>query len=382
MSQSIVYLDNNATTKPDPKVVEAMMPFITQMWGNPSSTHCMGQRPRAAIDIARNQTAKMLGCRDSEVTFTGSGTESTVCLLRGLTLDVKKPRIVTTTVEHSATNYFAKDLRDRGGEAVFVEVDRQGRLDMDQLADAVTPETTVVSTLWANNETGVLFDVKAIAALCKKRGVTYHCDATQVMGKVAVNLPEMGVDCATLAPHKYHGPKGVGVMFTRRGLRVAPLMIGSQERDRRGGTENVPGIVGSGVAAELAVEHISDMPRLRELRDDMEKRIVDAIEEATINGGEADRVPNTTNVGFARVHAEAMLMMLSQAGICASAGSACSSGSIEPSRVLTAMGVPDYIAHGSIRLSLCRDSTAADVDRLLEVLPGILDRLRQLMPTA
>ena len=380
----VAYLDNNATTRPAPEVVEAMCRYLQNEWGNPSSVHCMGQIARAAIDEARAHVAALIGCRDFELTFTGGGTEASNCALRGL-FKMRRPRtrVVTSTVEHSATKALCRVLGEEGAEIVYVEVDELGRLDMDALAAAVHEETSFVTTLWANNETGVLSDCAAIAALCKRHKVPYHCDTTQAIGKIPANFSEMGIDCATLAAHKFHGPKGVGALFVRRGLRIPALIVGGpQERERRGGTENVPGIVGMGEAARLALEHLKDMPRVAAMRDDLERRILESISDARVNGDPDSRLPNTSNIGFAPLEAEAILLMLSEKGVCASAGAACSSGSLEASPVLAAMKVPEPYARGSIRFSLSRYTTQNEVDRAVAVLPDVISRLRAITPTS
>lgn len=379
----LVYLDNNATTRPAPEVVDAMVRYLTSEWGNPSSVHCLGQAARAAIDDARAQIARLVGCRDFEITFTGGGTEATNCGLRGL-YRIRRPRtrVVTTTVEHSATRALCRVLAEEGAEIVQVGVDELGRLDMDALDEAVNEDTAFVTTLWANNETGVLFNAAAIAEICKAHKVPYHCDATQAIGKIPANFAELGIDCATLAAHKFHGPKGVGALFVRRGLRIPSFVVGGpQERERRGGTENVPGIVGMGEAARVALEHLGEMPRVAEMRDDLERRILETIPDTRVNGDTENRLPNTTSIGFAPLEAEAILLMLSEQNICASAGSACSSGSLEASPVLRAMKVPESYGHGSLRFSLSRYTTPAEIDRTIQVLPGIISRLRAITPT-
>ena len=387
----ITYLDNNATTRPAPEVVEAMLPYLTEFYGNPSSVHRFGQRARQALDEARAQVAALIGCADAELLFTGGGTEASNTAVRGI-FQARAPRkrVVTTTVEHSATRELCLQLAKEGAEVVEVPVDRLGTLDLDALAAAaVTDDTALVTTLWANNETGVLFPVDQIARLCRERRVPYHCDGTQAVGKVPVNVASLGVDAMTLASHKFHGPKGVGALFVRRGVRFRPLLIGGpQERARRGGTENVPGIVGMGKAAELAATNLADMPRVAARRDRLERTILDTIDDAHVNGATAltaggstdPRLPNTTNIGFARLEAEAILLLLSEQGVCASAGAACSSGSLEPSHVLRAMKVDDRIAHGAVRFSLSRYTTDAEIDRALEVLPNVIRRLRAVLP--
>lgn len=382
-AMSLVYLDNNATTKPAPEVVAAMLPLLTEFYGNPSSVHRFGQRARQAIDEARHRVAALLGSSASELTFTGGGTEAINTVIRGLFL-ARGPRrrIVTSTVEHSATRELCRELAKEGGEVIEVEVDREGLPDLDGLREAVTDDTSLVTLMWANNETGVLFPVDAIAEICKARRVPFHCDGTQAAGKIPVDVKALGVDALSFASHKFHGPKGVGGYYARRGLRIRPLLIGGpQETGRRGGTENVPGVVGMGKAAELAIAALPEMTtRVRDLRDRLERGILQRIEGAAVNGSTAHRLPNTTNVGFPRLEAEAILLLLSERGVCASAGAACSSGSLEPSHVLKAMRLDERLAHGAIRFSLSRYTADAEVDRALEVLPGVIERLRAVLP--
>lgn len=378
----LTYLDNNATTRPAAEVIEAMMPYFTTWYGNPSSVHRFGQRSRQAIDEARGQVAAAVGCAEAELLFTGGGTESINTAVRGL-LAARSPRkrIVTSTVEHSATRELCAQLAREGAEIVEVPVDREGTLDLDRLREAVDDNTALATFMWANNETGVLFAVGEIARICRAVRVPFHCDGTQAVGKIPVNVAEQGIDAMSFASHKFHGPKGVGGLFVRRGLRVRPLLIGGpQERSRRGGTENVPGIVGMGKAAELAIAELPGMRRVSVMRDRLERQILARIDHAHINGRTDQRLPNTTNIGFARLEAEAILLLLSEQGICASAGAACSSGSLEPSHVLKAMAIDARVAHGAIRFSLSRYTTDAEIDRALEVLPGIIERLRAVLP--
>jgi cysteine desulfurase len=378
----VVYLDNNATTKPAPEVVEAMMPYLIQWYGNPSSVHRFGQRARQGIDEARAQVAALVGCADAELLFTGGGTEAVNTAVRSL-LATRAPRkrIVTTTVEHSATRELCAQLAKEGAEVVELAVDEGGSLDLDQISAAVTDDTALLTTMWANNETGVLFPVDRIAAICKAKRVPFHCDGTQAVGKIPVDVAALGVDAMSFASHKFHAPKGVGALFVRRGLRLRPLLIGGpQERARRGGTENVPGIVGMGKAADLARVHLGDMRRVAAQRDRLEREILSAIPDTHVNGRTDARLPNTTNIGFTRLEAEAILLLLSEQGVCASAGAACSSGSLEPSHVLRAMNIDPKIAHGAIRFSLSRYTTDAEIDRALSVLPRVIDRLRAVLP--
>jgi cysteine desulfurase len=378
----VVYLDNNATTRPAPEVVQAMLVYLTERYGNPSSVHRFGQLARQGIDEARAQVANLIRCADSELTFTGGGTEAINTVVRGL-LAARAPRkrVVTSTVEHSATRELCQQLAREGAEIVEIPVDQGGLLDLEQLRQSVTEETALVSLLWANNETGVLFPVREVAEVCKARRVPFHCDGTQAVGKLPVDVKALGVDAMSFAAHKFHGPKGVGAFYARRGLRVRPLLIGGpQETGRRGGTENVPGIVGMGKAAELAVAALPQMERMAQLRDRLERGILERIEGAAVNGSTAQRLPNTTNIGFPRLEAEAILLLLSEQGVCASAGAACSSGSLEPSHVLKAMQVDERLAHGAIRFSLSRYTTDAEVDRALEVLPGMIRLLQAVLP--
>ena len=381
-SVDLVYLDNNATTKAAPEVVAAMLPYLTDLYGNPSSVHRFGQRSRQAIDVARGKIASLVGCAESELTFTGGGTEAINAVIRGL-LASRSPRkrIVTTTVEHSATRELCAQLAKEGAEIVAIEVNDQGLLDIDALASAITNETALVTLMWANNETGVIFPVADVAAICRDRRVPFHCDATQAVGKVAIDVKAIGVDAISFASHKFHGPKGVGAYYARRGLRIRPLLIGGpQEQGRRGGTENVPGIVGMGTAAELAAASLGQMPTVAALRDRLERSILSAIDGTRVNGSVEHRLPNTTNIAFPRLEAEAILLLLSEQDVCASAGAACSSGSLEPSHVLRAMRIDEKLAHGAIRFSLSRYTTDAEVDRALDVIPGVIRRLRAVLP--
>ena len=378
----VVYLDNNATTRPAPEAVAEMMPFLEELYGNPSSVHRFGQCARQAIDLARARIAKLIGSADSEILFTAGGTESINTAVRGL-LAARAPRkrIVTTTVEHSATRELCQQLAREGAEIVEIPVDSTGALDLGRLRESINDETALVAVMWANNETGVLFPVEEIAAMCKSARVPFHCDGTQAIGKIPVNVAAAGFDAMSFASHKFHGPKGAGGLFIRRGLRFRPLLIGGpQERGRRGGTENVPAIVGMGKAAELAGQSLDQMRRVAQQRDRLEGEILTAIPDTSVNGRTDMRLPNTTNISFARLEAEAILLLLSEQNIAASAGAACSSGSLEPSHVLRAMKIDPKIAHGAIRFSLSRYTTDAQIDRTLEVLPGVIERLRAVLP--
>lgn len=378
------YLDNNATTRPAPEVVEAMLPLLTEFWGNPSSMHRFGQRARQAVDEARERVARLVGCAEAELLLTGGGTEAVNTAVRGI-YAARQPRrrIVTSTVEHSATRELCAQVAKEGAEVVEITVGRTGSLDLDQLQASLTDDTALATFMWANNETGVLFPVDRIAELCRQRRVPFHCDGTQAVGRIPVDVTALGIDAMSLAAHKFHGPKGAGALYTRRGLRYRPLLIGGpQERGRRGGTENVAGVVGMGKAAEMALDALPQMRRVSDLRDRLERHVLETVEDAHVNGrtDPGGRLPNTTNIGFTRLEAEAILLLLSEQDVYASAGAACASGSLEPSHVLKAMGIDDRIAHGAIRFSLSRYTTDVEVDRALEVLPGVIRRLRAVLP--
>lgn len=378
----LLYLDNNATTRVAPQVLDAMLPYLTQWYGNPSSVHRFGQRSRQGLEEARAQMAQLIGCSDQELIFTSGGTEAINTAIRGV-LATRAPRrkIVVSTVEHSATRQLCRELAMNGIEIVEVGVDRAGALDMNHLRSFVDDQIALVSIMWANNETGVLFPVEQIAAICRERSVPFHCDGVQAAGKIRVDVRAAGVDLMSLAAHKFHGPKGTGALYVRRGVRLQPLIIGgAQERQKRGGTENVAGIVGMGKAAELADAALAQMPEVAALRDRLEREILTTIQGTYVNGCTDMRLPNTTNIAFARLEADAILLLLSERGICASAGAACSSGSLEPSHVLRAMGIDERIAHGAVRFSLSRYTTAAEISHTIDGLAGVIQRLREVLP--
>jgi cysteine desulfurase len=380
--RDVTYLDNNATTRPDDRVIDAMTDCLRDTWGNPSSVHRFGQLARKQIDEARGHVAQLVGCLESELLFTGSGTEASNTAIRGLyAARAPRKKIITTTVEHSATRETVQQLQRDGAEVIDIRVDSAGQLDLDQLSAALTEDVALATILWANNETGVLVDIERVMELATRARVPVHVDITQAAGKVPVSVQQMGCACATIAGHKFHGPKGAGALFVKRGIRIKPFITGGpQERGRRGGTENVAGIVGMGIAAKVARDSLGEMPRVARMRDRLERKILERIDIARVNGDVNARLPNTTNIGFHRLEAEPILLLLSERGICASAGAACSSGSLEPSHVLRAMYVDPLYAHGSIRFSLSRFNTDADVDRCMEVLPGVIERLRKVLP--
>ncbi|HEY1922116.1 MAG TPA: cysteine desulfurase family protein [Tepidisphaeraceae bacterium] len=377
-----IYLDNNATTRPAPEVVEAMFPYLTDLYANPSSVHRFGQLSRKAIDDARASVANLINSRDADITFTSAGTESVNTAIRGI-LAARAPRkqIITSTTEHSATRELCQQLGREGAEIIQIPVDHAGNLDIPALTAALNEETALVTLLWANNETGVIFPIAQIADLTRNLRVPFHVDGTQAVGKIPVDVQAANIDAMSFAAHKFHGPKGVSALYARRGLRMRPLLIGGpQERQRRGGTENVPGIVGMGKAAQLAKQHLADMPKVAQLRDRLEQEILKRIPETSVNGTTDHRLPNTTNISFAALEAEAILLLLSEQDICASAGAACSSGSLDPSPVLQAMKIDPKKAHGAIRFSLSRMTTEEEITRTLEVLPGVISKLRKVMP--
>ena len=378
-----VYLDNNATTAVAPEVLDAMLPFLRERYGNPSSAHTFGGAVAKDIERAREQVADLLGAEPTEILFTSCGTESDSTAIRScLERYPGRRRVVTSCVEHPAVRSLCHWLKEQGYLVTELGVDSGGRLDMAEVDAAVTEETAVCSIMWANNETGVLFPVEEIARLCKSRAVPFHTDAVQTAGKVPIDLSDGAIDMLALSGHKFHAPKGVGALYVRRGARFYPLLRGGhQERGRRAGTESVASIVGLGKAAELAKSRLEEEnTRVRALRDRLEAGLLERIADSFLNGDRDARVPNTTNIGFQYVEGEAILLLLDQLGIAASSGSACTSGSLEPSHVLRAMGVPFMRLHGSIRFSLSVYNTDADVDDTLEHVPGVIQRLRDISP--
>ncbi|MEB3336963.1 MAG: cysteine desulfurase NifS [Leptolyngbyaceae bacterium] len=378
---AVIYLDNNATTQVDPEVVEAILPYLTQYYGNPSSMHSFGGQVGKALKQARGQVAALLGAEASEIIFTSCGTEGNNTAIRAaIAAQPDRKHLITTQVEHACVLNLFKQLEKQGYTVTYLSVNRKGQLDLMELEAAMTGNTALVSTMYANNETGTVFPIEQIGAIAKEYGATFHVDAVQVAGKLPLNMKTSTIDLLTISGHKLHAPKGVGALFVRRGFRFRPLLIGGhQERGRRAGTENVAGIVGLGKAAELAQLHLADVATEKKLRDRLEKGLL-AIPDTEINGDRKNRLPNTTNIGFKYIEGEAILLSLDQHGICASSGSACTSGSLEPSHVLRAMGLPYTILHGSIRFSLSRYTTEAEIDRILAVMPGIVERLRAMSP--
>jgi cysteine desulfurase len=382
-SKPVIYLDNNATTMVAPEVVQEMMPYLEHLYGNPSSMHSFGGSIGRVIELARGRIAAAINAEPEEIIFTSCGTEAdNAAIHAALEAAPEKRRVVTTRVEHPAVLNYAKHLERKGFDVVLLPVDDKGRLDMDRVSEAITPETAVVSVMWANNETGTVFPVEDIAGICAERGVPFHTDGVQAVGKLPVDVKASPIDYMALSGHKVHAPKGVGALYVRKGAPFRPFLIGGhQEHGRRGGTENTASIVALGKAVELAVEHLDEeATTVRALRDRLEHGLMNSVPDTVINGDPASRLPNTLSIAFKHIEGEAMLLMMDEFGICASSGSACTSGSLEPSHVLRAMGVPFTFAHGSLRFSLSRYTTDQDIDTVLENLPGIIERLRVLSP--
>ena len=378
-----VYVDNNATTKVAPEVLEVMLPYFSEYYGNPSSMHFFGGQVAKKVNEAREKVADLLGADPSEIVFTSCGTESDNAAILG-TLDSypEKHHFVTSRVEHPAVGNLCAYLSRKGYRVTELSVDREGRLDLDELKEAVSDQTALVSTMYANNETGVIFPIEKIGEILKEKGIPFHTDAVQAVGKVPLDLKKSTIDMLSISGHKLHSPKGIGVFYIRKGTKFSPYIIGGhQEKGRRGGTENVPYIVGLGKACELAKKHLQDEnTRVKALRDYLEQKVLEKIPSTLVNGDRVHRLPNTSSVSFEYVEGESILLLLSDLGICASSGSACTSGSLEPSHVLRAMGVPFTAAHGSIRFSLSIYNTKEEMDYIIENLPPIIQRLRDISP--
>jgi cysteine desulfurase len=378
-----IYFDNNATTKVSDEVLDEMRPYFSDLYGNPSSMHTFGGQVGRKIKKARQQVADLLVCDPDEIIFTSCGTESDNAAIRGtLAALPHKRKVITTRVEHPAVLSVCRDLQNYGYMVVELTVDKQGRLDIADLEENLDDDTALVTIMFANNETGVIFPIEQIASLVADKEIVFHTDAVQAVGKIPLNLAKTNIDLLSISAHKLHGPKGVGVLYVRKGTRLSPFMIGGhQETGRRAGTENVPGIIGLGRACELAAENIKEEnTRVKSLRDKLENAILKSCPDSRVNGDTKNRLPNTTNISFEYIEGEAILLMLDKFGICASSGSACTSGSLEPSHVLRAMGVPFTAAHGSIRFSLSRYNTEDEVDYTIQKMPEIVNRLRELSP--
>jgi cysteine desulfurase len=382
-SDKVIYLDNNATTRPDPAVVEEMVLYLEKYWGNPSSGYSFGGQVRNAVELARARLAALLGCEPSEVVFTSGGTESNnTAINAALRIDPKRQHIVTTAVEHSAILRHCEDLAKRGCEVTFLGVNDEGELDLAELERAIRPETAIVSVMWANNETGVLYPIDAIAEIARRKRVLFHTDAVQAVGKIPLRLAERGISFLSLSAHKLHGPKGVGALYVNRSVRFSPMIFGgSQENKRRAGTENVASIVGLGKAAELALAALDeDQERIHRLRDRFESELLEKIPGVLVNGNPENRLGNTSNLAFPGIDAQALLLMFDQKGICSSIGSACLTGSLQSSHVLRAMKLDEERARGSVRFSLGRFNTERQIEKALEIIPPIIEKLRALSP--
>lgn len=380
-----VYLDNNATTRVAPEVLQAMLPYLTEHYGNPSSMHRFGAAAEAGVSEARERVAGLLGAASpAEVVFTAGGSEGDNHAIWGaLRAQPQKQHLITTQVEHPAVLGLCRELESRHGYAVtYLGVDGSGRLDLDELRRSLRPDTALVSVMAANNETGVVFPIEEIGAIVKAHGAVFHVDAVQAAGKLPLEMRRSTVDLLAISGHKLHGPKGVGALYVRKGTKLRPLLVGGhQERGRRAGTENVPGIVGLGVACELARhDREGEAARLGELRDRLETALLARIPDCRVNGDRERRLPNTSNISFDFIEGEGILLLLDRVGIAASSGSACTSGSLEPSHVLKAMGVPFTSAHGSVRFSLSRYNAAEEIDYVAAVLPRVVERLRAITP--
>ena len=378
-----IYLDNNATTAVAPEVLAAMLPYLGELYGNPSSMHSFGGQVGEAVDTARERIAALLGAGPDEIIFTSCGSESdNTAIWSALQTQPEKRHLITTRVEHPAVLNVVQYWERQGYHVTLLGVDGKGRLDLDEYAAALSDDTALVSIMFANNEVGDIYPIQAMAEMAKERGILFHTDAVQAVGKTPIDLRHLPVDVLSLSGHKIHAPKGIGVLYVRKGVRFRPFLRGGhQERGRRAGTENVPYIVGLGMAAQLSSDHMQEeRVNVARLRDKLENGLLERIPDCMVNGDVENRLPNTSNIAFKNVEGEAILLMLDRLGICASSGSACTSGSLEPSHVLRAMGVPFNYAHGSVRLSLSRYTTEEDVDYVIENFPGVIETLRAISP--
>lgn len=378
-----IYLDNNATTAVAPEVRDAMLPYLTDLYGNPSSMHTFGGQVGRAVEEAREKMAALLGAQPDEILFTSCGSESdNTALWSALQTQPEKRRIITTRVEHPAILSVCQYWERQGYHVTYLGVDSKGRLNLDEYAAALSEDTALVSVMMANNEVGNIYPVQKMAEMAREKGVLFHTDAVQAVGKVPFRLSETAIDMLSLSGHKLHAPKGIGVLYIRKGVRFRPFLRGGhQERGRRAGTENVPYIIGMGEAARLAAASMEAERRdVARLRDRLESGLLKAIPDCMVNGDEENRLPNTSNIAFKNVEGEAILLMLDRHGICASSGSACTSGSLEPSHVLRAMGIPFNYAHGSVRFSLSRYTTEDEVDYVIAHMPEVIQTLRALSP--
>jgi len=380
-----IYLDHNATTPVDPDAAKAMTPYFGEFFGNASSIHQFGREAKKALEEARGKVASLIGAGDpDEVVFTGGGTEADNFAVKGVAHALRKKgnHIITSSIEHHAVESPCKFLEKNGYSVTYLPVDCYGTVDLDALKGAITDKTILVSVMYANNEVGTIEPVKEIVNIAKEKGVCVHTDAVQAAGKIPINVKELGVDLASFSGHKFYGPKGIGALYIRKGTKITPMQLGGHhEKKRRAGTQNVPGAVGMGKAAEIAGRDMAgEAERIRGLRDKLQRGIEDGVKETRLNGHPTERLPNTVNISFEYLEGESIILNLDMAGISVSTGSACTSGSLEPSHVLMAMGVPAVTAQGSIRFSLGRINKSEEIDYLLEKLPPIIDRLRKMSP--
>ena len=378
-----IYFDNNATTAVAPEVREAILPYLGEFYGNPSSMHTFGGQVADAVETARETMANLLGASPDEIIFTSCGSESdNAAIWSAIQTQPEKRHLITTRVEHPAILSVMQHWERQGYRVTYLGVDNKGRLDIDEYAAALTPDTALASIMFANNEVGNIYPIQSMAEMATEKGVLFHTDAVQAVGKTPIDLAHLPADMLSLSGHKLHAPKGIGVLYVRKGVRFRPFLRGGhQEKGRRAGTENVPYIVGLGAAAKLAADHMQEeRVNVAMLRDRLEQGLLERISDCMVNGDEENRLPNTTNIAFKNVEGEAILLMLDRLGVCASSGSACTSGSLEPSHVLRAMGVPFTYAHGSIRLSLSRYSTQEEVDFVIENFPEVIKTLRMISP--
>jgi len=378
-----VYLDNNATTQVAEEVLEVMLPYFRDLYGNPSSMHTFGGQVGQKIRAAREQVAALIGASPEEIIFTSCGTESdNAAIHSALMIRPDKKHIIISRVEHPAIRALGAHLATQGYRVTELPVDKNGILDLENLDKSMTPDTAVVSLMWGNNETGVIFPVEEASAMAHERGILFHTDAVQSAGKIPIDLKKSAIDMLSISGHKLHAPKGIGVLYVRKGTKFSPFLIGGhKERERRGGTENTPSIIGLGRACELAAANMGkENTYVKSLRDKLEQEILSRIPQSRVNGDTVHRLPNTTNISFEFVEGEAILLLMNELGICASSGSACTSGSLQPSHVLRAMGVPFTMAHGSIRFSLSIYNTEAEIDFVIDKMPAIIERLRGMSP--
>jgi len=378
-----IYLDNNATTRTSPEVLQEMLPFFSDLYGNPSSMHTFGGQLHRKIEQSREMVASLIGALPEEIIFTGCGTESdNTALMSAAESFPRRKHIITSRVEHPAVLNFCQHLAKKGWRLTYLPVNNLGQLDMNLLLKSIDEDTALVSIMYANNETGVIFPIKEISELLRERGILFHTDAVQAVGKLPIDLRTLPVDMLSLSGHKLHAPKGIGALYVRKGTRFSPYIIGGhQENGRRAGTENVASIIGLGKACQLAQQYQEEeMQYLSTLRDRLENGLLKCCPDVRVNGDVNNRLPNTTNVSFEYIEGEAILLRLNEYNVCASSGSACTSGSLEPSHVLRAMGVPFTAVHGSIRFSLSRYNTNEEIEKVIELMPPIIKELRQLSP--